>query len=133
MLPPKFVVSQKNTGGNQKPGDGIQEKRALKKGGMTPEAKRAKSVYTDAKRVAKHAVWLAKSEVEKEECVTVSPDGDGVFLIAKQMDCRNQDIIGENCVRNDAGELAFTEEDQMKAWVEHYARLLKVELVRPSN
>ena len=67
---------------------------------MMAEAKGAKSAYIDAKHVAKHAVWLAKSEAEKEEFTTVSPDGDGVFHIAKQMDCRNQDIVGENCVRN---------------------------------
>ena len=35
---------------------------------------------------------------------------------------RNQDIVGENCVRNAAGKLALTDEDKMKAWVEHYAR-----------
>ena len=37
------------------------------------------------------------------------------------MERRYQDIAGENCVRNDAGELALTDEDKMKAWVEHYA------------
>ena len=85
----------------------IQEKHArfkvystLKKGGMTAEAKRAKTAYTDAKRVAKHAVWLAKSEVEKEEYAPVSPDDDSVFRAAKQMARRNQVIIGENCVRS---------------------------------
>ena len=41
------------------------------------------------------------------------------------MDHTNQDVIGENCLRNDAGELALTDDDKMKAWVEHYARLLK--------
>ena len=39
------------------------------------------------------------------------------------MDHTNQDVIGENCLRNDAGELALTDDDKMKAWVEHYARL----------
>ena len=95
--------------------------------------RRPKTAYIDAKHMAKHAVWLAKSEVEKEEFTVVSPDGDGVFCIAKQMDCRKQDITCENCVRNDAGELAPTDENQMKAWVEHYAGLLKVEFVWPSN
>ena len=100
----------------------IQKKRAwfkaynaLKTGGTTAEATRAKTAYIDAKHMAKYDVWLAKSEAEKEEFTTVSPDDDGVFRIAKQMDCRNQDIVGENCVRNDAGELAFIDEDKMKA------------------
>ena len=45
---------------------------------MMAEAKEAKTEYFDAKRMAKHADWLAKSEAEKEEFATVSPDGDGV-------------------------------------------------------
>ena len=49
---------------------------------------------------------------------------DNVFLIAKQMDHTNHDVIGMNSVRNDAGELALTNDEEMKVWVEHYARLL---------
>ena len=32
---------------------------------------------------------------------------------------------------NDAGELSLSEEEKMKAWVEHYARLLNVEFEWP--
>ena len=35
--------------------------------------------YVDAKRMAKHAAWLAKSEAEKEEFTTISPDDDDFF------------------------------------------------------
>ena len=83
--------------------------------------------------MAEHAFWLAKSEAEKEEFTTVSPDGDGVFCIAKQMDHRNQDISGENCVCNDAGELVLADENKINAWVEHNSRLLNVELTWSSN
>ena len=100
---------------------------------MTAEAKRARTAYIDVKYMAKHAVWLAKSEAEKKEFILVAPDGDGVFCIAKQIHRRNQDIVGESCVRNDAGELALTDENKMKAWVEHYDKLLNVEFVWPSN
>ena len=68
--------------------------------------------------------WLSLSK--KKEFATLSPDGDGVFRIAKQMDCTNQDFDGENCVCNDAGELVLTDKDTMKAWVEYYARLINV-------
>ena len=61
--------------------------------------------------MTKHAVWLAKSEA----------------------DCTNQAVVGENCVRNDAGERALTDGDKMKAWVKHYARQLNVEFEWPSN
>ena len=99
--------------------EAIQEKRAwfkagkaLKKGGKTAEAKEADTGFNDTKHVAKHAVWLAKSEAEKEEFPILSPDGDGVFHITKQIDRTNQDVIGENCVR------ALTDEEKMNAWVE---------------
>ena len=46
---------------------------------------------------------------------------------------KNQDIVGENCVCNDAGEHVITDEDKMKGWVEYYARLLTVEFQWPSN
>ena len=42
------------------------------------------------------------------------------------LDRSNQDVLSEKSVKNDAGELSLSEE-KMKAWVEHYARLLNVE------
>ena len=41
--------------------------------------------------------------------------------------------MGEKCVRNDAGELSLSDDDKMKAWVEHYSRLLDVEFEWPSD
>ena len=76
---------------------------------------------------------MAKSEAEKEEVVTIFPDSDDAFRIAKQMDHANQDGVGENCVHIDASELALTDKDKAKAWFEHYARLLNIEIEWPSN
>ena len=90
-------------------------------------------VYNDAKRIAKLVVWLAKSEAEKEEFANISPSGDGVYRIARQMDRTNQDVVGEKCIRNDAGELSLSDEEKKKAWVEHYARLLNVEFEWPKE
>ena len=42
------------------------------------------------------------------------------------MDRTNQDFMGEKCVRNEAGELSLSDDDKMKAWIEHYARLLSL-------
>ena len=114
MLPSKCVVSPRTTSGIQ----GNEE---------------AKTAYIEPKHMANRTICLAKFEAEKEEFATVSTNGDGVFHIARQMDRTNQDIVGENCVCNDAGELALTNEDKMKAWVEHYAKLLNVEFEWPSN
>ena len=47
------------------------------------------------------------------------------------MDISNQDIVGEKCVRNDAGELALSEDNKMKAWVEYYFKLLNVDFDWP--
>ena len=47
---------------------------ALKMGGMTTETKGAKKTYIDTMCMAKSDVWLAKSEAEKEEFVTLYPD-----------------------------------------------------------
>ena len=43
---------------------------------------------------------------------TVSPGGDGVFCIAKQIDRTNQDVGGENFVHNDAGQFVLTDQDE---------------------
>ena len=83
----------------------IQEKRncykvykSLSERDNMVEAKKAKMNYINAKRRSKHAVYLAKSAAEKEEFATVSPNGDGVFRIAKQMERTNQDIVGDGCI-----------------------------------
>ena len=81
--------------------------------------------------MTKHAIWLAKSE--KETYISVSPDGYCIFGIIKQMDHTIEDVVGENCVCNEAAELAPTDEDKMNAWVEHNARLLNVEFELTSN
>jgi len=56
---------------------------------------------------------------------------DGVFHIAKQIDRTDQDVVGENCVQNDTLQIALN--DKMKAWVEHYARLLNVKELSEIN
>ena len=120
--------------------EAVREKRAcfktyknFKKLGKTAEAKKARTAYNETKRVAKHVIWLAKSEAEKAEFASIPPDGSSVYRIAKQMDRTNQDVVGEKCVRSDAGELSLSDEEKMKAWVELYARLLNVEFEWPCD
>ena len=50
-----------------------------------------------------------------------------IFKIAKQMKAANQDIIGNPCVKNDKGNLAFSDLEKLMAWKEHYMRLLNEE------
>ena len=49
------------------------------------------------------------------------------------MDKTNQDVVGEKCVKNDAGELSLSDDQKMKSWVEYYSRLLNVEFEWPSD
>ena len=106
---------------------------ALAKAGQTRDAEDAKAAYNKAKRLAKRVVWQAKSVDEREKFSNIAPNDTGIFELAKQMDKTNQDVVGEKCVRNDAGELSLSDEEKMKAWVEHYARLLNVEFEWDSN
>ena len=43
------------------------------------------------------------------------------------MDSHNRDVIGDKCVRNDAGELTLSNAQKMNAWVEHHKKLSNVE------
>ena len=52
---------------------------------------------------------------EREKCSHIAPNDTGIFKLAKQMDKTNQDVVGEKCVRNDAGELSLSDEEKMKA------------------
>ena len=81
----------------------------LRKRGNTPEATMAKSDYDAAKRAAKRVVWQAKSESEAKTFRNINPHGSDIYRIARQMDRRNQDIVGEKCVKNDAGELTLND------------------------
>ena len=49
-----------------------------------------------------------------------------IYRIAKQMKQENKDIIGEKCIWDNNGVLAFNEEQKKKAWKQHYERLLNV-------
>ena len=107
--------------------------RKLVKAVQTGEAKAAKEAYNDAKRVAKRTVWQAKAKAEEDTFANISPNDSSIFKVAKQMTRTNQDVVGEKCVRNDAGKLSLSNDDKMKAWVEHYSRLLNVEFEWPSD
>ena len=82
------------------------------------EVKEAKTANNTIKHAAEQAIWLTMYEEEGDEFPTVYLNGDGVFRIIKQMGHTDQDVIRENCIHNDAGELALTNEDKTTAWVE---------------
>ena len=80
----------------------------------------SKERYLSAKRSAKHAVYLAKKMAEPR----FKEVGRNIFKIAKHMKGTNRDMVGEKCVKNDDGNIAFSEEDIKNAWKSYHSRLL---------
>ena len=80
-----------------------------------PGVDKAKANYDTAKCHARREVWLAKSAASVETFKAVDTQGSNIYRIARQMNRENQDIVGENCVKNDAGQLSLTDEYKMKA------------------
>ena len=78
-------------------------------------------LYAEARRNANKVVYAAQKETANEK------SGQEIFKISKQMRKSNQDVVGEQCVRDDTGTLACTEDAQKKAWHSHYNHLLNVE------
>ena len=104
----------------------IKKKRRLwkawKKGGSIEE-------YLDAKRKAKSAVFRAKKEASDQKFSNLD-DNDKlsyVFKTARKMKGENQDIVGDKCVKDDDGNIAYDDDSKLKAWRQHYQRLLNVE------
>ena len=80
-----------------------------------------KSLYVEARRNANKEAYTAQKETANEK------SGQEIYKVSKQMQKSNQDVVGEQCVRDDTGTLACTEEAQKKAWHSHYNHLLNVE------
>ena len=102
----------------------VNEKRrwwkTWKKGGSKEE-------YQKAKRIAKHAVYLATSQPKQEVLKDPSLGSMDLFCLANQMRCENLDIQCEKPARNDAGELCLDDRAKQAAWKEHYERPSNVE------
>ena len=83
--------------------------------------------YNRMKREAKRAVYHAKKAAEEEKFACLEDKPAEMFRLAKQMKRENQDVVGEKCVLNDDGEMAFSDDSKKGAWHQHYERLLNVE------
>ena len=88
-----------------------------------------------AKREAKLGTHVAKRKAQEEKFSKLeSSDGKNfIFKLAKRMKCENQDIAGDNCVKNDEGCLTYNDPAKLKAWKSHYERLLNIEFMWNSD
>ena len=112
----------------------IKEKRHLWKEWKNGSC--SKQRYIEAKKIAKRVVYEAKTKAEKDQFCDLSTSKncrDNAFRIAKQINTRNKDVIGDTCIKNDQGSLVFSDAEKLKAWKEHYQRLLNEEFPWDSN
>ena len=93
----------------------------------------AKELYTVAKRNAEAAANTAHNQAFSPKLSSKTADYASteekleIFKVAKQTVKTNQDVVGEQCVRDDMGNLAYTEDAKKKAWSSHYKHLLNIE------
>ena len=67
----------------------------------------SKDKYLDAKLKARHAVYTAKRNAEKEKSASVKDNKENISHVAKQMRTENRDVFGEKCIRGDDGNLSL--------------------------
>ena len=104
----------------------IAAKRKAFKAWKTGKGTRAS--YDAAKRNARNAVHYARQEADKKIFKNIDPKSSEVYRLANQFRRENADIFGDKPVKNDAGEMSMSEDSKQKAWLEHYQRLLSVEI-----
>ena len=89
-----------------------------------------KEPYNVAKRNADRIIDAAQIKAHNKKFPNIHMRDDEkheLFKVAKQMRKANQDVVGEQCVKDDTGTLACTVESQTEAWRSHYDRLLNIE------
>ena len=81
--------------------EGVAEKRQQKK-------------HLEAKRKAKSGVYVAKKNLERKKLEN-SDSKNLIFILAKRMKRENQDIVGDECVKNDEVCLTYDYSAKLKA------------------
>ena len=72
-------------------------------------------------------LYLAKKKAEKELFANIEKGTDTIYRVAKQLSHKNQDVVGEKCVFDDNGSMAFNEDAKKIAWQQHYNHLRNIE------
>ena len=92
--------------------------------------------FQQLKEKARRAGYPAKCEAETENISKWYGDGwqnYDVFKIAKNMVKINQNIIGNQCIRNNDGVLAVRDEDEKVTWKSNHKKLLNFQAPIPQN
>ena len=104
----------------------VKEKRSLWKAWKNGASKEP---YLAAKRKAKNEVYLAKKSASEATFINLHEKDklNHVFKMARKIRNENQDIVGDKCIKDDRGNIAYDDDSKLKAWQEHYQSLLNVE------
>ena len=100
---------------NNNASNGVSEKLEL--GKEWKQRNKSKEKYLEAKKKAESAVYQAKCKPQRKifgKVMWRCHEKQYVFKIAKSMVKTNQDIIGEQQIRNDDGALALSDKDKKK-------------------
>ena len=94
-----------------------------------------KEKYLQAKRKAKSAVYAARKRAQEDKFGDLKSDDqrNQIFKEARRMTNENQDIVGEKCIKDDDGNLAFDDKSKLAAWKCQYEKLLNVEFPWDNN
>ena len=71
--------------------------------------------------------WKNGGNKEKSLFLHIADYDPQLFRLAKQMSKVNQDVVGQKYIRDNAGNLSFSESCKKTTWKQHYGKLLNVE------
>ena len=86
-----------------------------------------RDAYQAAKRASNLAVHIAKTDAENIAFKQINPRFVEIYRLAKQMQRKNEDVIGDKPVRNNNGQMSLDVDSKKEAWREHYRHLLNVD------
>ena len=88
-----------------------------------------KEAYLTAKRTAKSEVYRAKKSAAEEKFSDLRSNDkkNDIFKLARRMKDENCDVVGEKCIKDENGVIAFDDPSKLRVWKEHYEKLLNVE------
>ena len=97
---------------NEKVSKDLSEKRRLWK---LWKAGGTKDKYLHVKQKAQHAIYTAKRNAEKEKFSSVKDNKENIFCVATQMRTDNQDVIRDECIQGDDGDLSLDDSSKKLA------------------
>ena len=91
----------------------------------------SQGTISHCKRKAKQEVYLARKAASEANFKNLHDKDqlNHVFRLASKMKFENQDIVGDKCIRDDDGNIAYDDAAKLKAWKDHYERLLNEEFL----